>query len=73
MYSSAVHANVVPGDNAEGFIDGTVEDYLVKDLLKADCNFCRFARGSDVDEETARAMALATAGRMGVSVSRKLL
>ncbi|GJP67914.1 hypothetical protein CLOP_g24672 [Closterium sp. NIES-67] len=47
---------VVPGDNAEGFIDGRMDDYEVADLLKADCKLCRFTRAQAVDEEMSIAM-----------------
>ncbi|CAI5498540.1 unnamed protein product [Closterium sp. Naga37s-1] len=57
-YNPLLRANAVPGDNAEGFIDGSVEDYLVSDLLKADCRFCRFSRSPEVDSELAHALSL---------------
>ncbi|GJP67913.1 hypothetical protein CLOP_g24671 [Closterium sp. NIES-67] len=47
-YNPLLRANAVPGDNAEGFIDGTVEDYLVSGLLKSDCRFCRFSRSPEM-------------------------
>ncbi|CAI7836440.1 unnamed protein product [Closterium sp. NIES-53] len=47
---------VVPGDNAEGFIDGSMDDYEVTDLVKADCKMCRFTRAHAVDEEMSIAM-----------------
>ncbi|CAI5536818.1 unnamed protein product [Closterium sp. Naga37s-1] len=58
VHSDVLHEDVVPGDNAEGFIDGTVKDYQVSALSKADCRFCRFARAQLVDEEMARALEL---------------
>ncbi|CAI5507815.1 unnamed protein product [Closterium sp. Naga37s-1] len=58
VHSDLLHEDVVPGDNAEGFIDGTVKDYQVSVLSKADCRFCRFARAQLVDEEMARALEL---------------
>ncbi|CAI5470835.1 unnamed protein product [Closterium sp. Yama58-4] len=58
VHSDLLHEDVVPGDNAEGFIDGTVKDYQVSALSKADCRFCRFARAQLVDEEMARALEL---------------
>ncbi|CAI5953853.1 unnamed protein product [Closterium sp. NIES-64] len=42
QWSDLLQVMVVPGDNAEGFIDGSMDDYEVTDLLKADCKMCRF-------------------------------
>lgn len=72
IWNPQISKMVVPGDNAEGFIDGVVEDYLVSDLIKTQCKFCLFTRGVDVDEETANAMALSTLG-LNTFTSRKLL
>ncbi|GJP66401.1 hypothetical protein CLOP_g23328 [Closterium sp. NIES-67] len=60
VYSKLFNAYVVPGDNAEGFIDGTVEDYQVSSLLHTDCDLCRFIRARSLDDETARAVELST-------------
>lgn len=73
VYSPLLNTKVVPGDNAEGFIDGRVEDYMVRDLFKADCAMCRFARERDIDEETARAMALSSMISTQSMASRRLL
>lgn len=60
VYSKLLHAHVVPGDNAEGFIDGIVTDYEVSSLLHTDCQYCRFVRAETIDDETARALELTT-------------
>ncbi|GJP57030.1 hypothetical protein CLOM_g16069 [Closterium sp. NIES-68] len=56
QWSDLLQVMVVPGDNAEGFIDGRMDDYEVADLLKADCKLCRFTRAQAVDEEMSIAM-----------------
>ncbi|CAI5469747.1 unnamed protein product [Closterium sp. Yama58-4] len=56
QWSDLLQVMVVPGDNAEGFIDGSMDDYEVTDLLKADCKMCRFTRAHAVDEEMSIAM-----------------
>jgi hypothetical protein len=33
VYSKLLHTQIVPGDNADGFLDGKVEDYLSSGLL----------------------------------------
>ncbi|GJP52559.1 hypothetical protein CLOM_g11661 [Closterium sp. NIES-68] len=58
VHSDLLHEDVVPGDDAQGFIDGVVKDYQVSALTRADCRFCRFARAALVDEEMARALEL---------------
>ncbi|GJP32902.1 hypothetical protein CLOM_g17487 [Closterium sp. NIES-68] len=65
VYSELFKTYVVPGDNAEGFIDGTVDDYKCSDLTHSDCTFCRFVRAEGLDDETALAVEMAT----GVSSS----
>ncbi|CAI5514792.1 unnamed protein product [Closterium sp. Naga37s-1] len=60
VWSKLLKAYVVPGDNAEGFIDGTWEDYKTSELMRSDCNYCRFVRGTAMDDETASAVAMAT-------------
>ncbi|CAI7765510.1 unnamed protein product [Closterium sp. NIES-53] len=55
-WSDLLQVMVVPGDNAEGFIDGSMDDYEVTDLVKADCKMCRFTRAHAVDEEMSIAM-----------------
>ncbi|CAI5469753.1 unnamed protein product [Closterium sp. Yama58-4] len=56
QWSQLLQVMVVPGDNAEGFIDGSMDDYEVTDLLKADCKMCRFMRAHAVDDEMSIAM-----------------
>lgn len=73
VFSKLLNTMVVPGDNADGFIDGVPEDYEVKDLERADCNLCRFARGTMVDEETTRAMAMSSVVTSSMATARKLL
>ncbi|CAI5513119.1 unnamed protein product [Closterium sp. Naga37s-1] len=65
VWSNLFKTQVVPGDNAEGFIDGTVDDYRCTDLAHSDCAFCRFVRAETLDDETASAIELAA----GVSSS----
>ncbi|CAI5975632.1 unnamed protein product [Closterium sp. NIES-65] len=65
VWSNLFKTQVVPGDNAEGFIDGTVDDYRCTDLAHSDCVFCRFVRSETLDNETASAIELAA----GVSSS----
>ncbi|CAI5950320.1 unnamed protein product [Closterium sp. NIES-65] len=60
VYSELFKTYVVPGDNAEGFIDGTVDDYKCSDLTHSDCAFCRFVRAEGLDDETALAVEMAT-------------
>ncbi|CAI7774199.1 unnamed protein product, partial [Closterium sp. NIES-54] len=64
QWSDLLQVMVVPGDNAEGFIDGSMDDYEVTDLVKADCKMCRFTRAHAVDEEMSIAMNM-----MGSAVS----
>lgn len=76
--SDLLGVDVVPGDNAEGFIDGRVEDYLVSQVTRADCRYCRFARAAAVDAELSRALEIieGAPGRGGTplaSLPRKFL
>ncbi|GJP29480.1 hypothetical protein CLOM_g16748 [Closterium sp. NIES-68] len=65
VWSKLFKAQVVPGDNAEGFIDGSVDDYRCSDLTRSDCALCRFVRSEQLDDETASAIEMAA----GVSSS----
>eukprot|EP00271_Cylindrocystis_brebissonii_P015237 TRINITY_DN3750_c0_g2_i1.p2 TRINITY_DN3750_c0_g2~~TRINITY_DN3750_c0_g2_i1.p2 ORF type:complete len:101 (-),score=17.33 TRINITY_DN3750_c0_g2_i1:373-630(-) len=47
---------MVPGKDAEGFLDGTASDYESSWLLKPDCHFSRFARNEFPDPETVAAI-----------------
>lgn len=58
VWSDLLQVMMVPGDNAEGFVDGSVDDYQVSDLLKADCKLCQFARAEEVDPETRVALTM---------------
>eukprot|EP00271_Cylindrocystis_brebissonii_P000700 TRINITY_DN10899_c0_g1_i1.p1 TRINITY_DN10899_c0_g1~~TRINITY_DN10899_c0_g1_i1.p1 ORF type:complete len:491 (-),score=39.16 TRINITY_DN10899_c0_g1_i1:1386-2858(-) len=60
-FSELLNVHMVKGDNAEGYLDGEVDDYRASALLKADCRMTRFARFKRVDHETARAMEMSTA------------
>lgn len=74
VHSDLLKVDMVPGDNAEGFIGGVVEDYQVSAILRSDCKLCRFARATAVDEETARALALSGSATSSFSVTpRKAL
>ena len=54
MYNEQLDKDMVEGENAEGFLEGSVEDYVNNGgLASASCNFSRFARFEQVDEETA--------------------
>ena len=65
---------VVEGDNAEGFIDGGVADYVATSLLRADCRVSRFARAIGRDSETAQARELAIGKSISsLKVARKYL
>eukprot|EP00897_Mesotaenium_endlicherianum_P007512 jgi/Mesen1/678/ME000109S_10900 len=58
VHSDLLGVEVVPGDNAEGFIDADVAAYKSSSLLSADCEVSRFARGTRLDSESAKAMEL---------------
>eukprot|EP00475_Leptophrys_vorax_P012252 TRINITY_DN18667_c0_g2_i2.p1 TRINITY_DN18667_c0_g2~~TRINITY_DN18667_c0_g2_i2.p1 ORF type:complete len:572 (-),score=-18.39 TRINITY_DN18667_c0_g2_i2:521-2236(-) len=64
-WSSLLQTMVVPGDNAEGFIDGSVDEYEVTGLLKSDCTLCQFSRAESVDPETRVALSLLGGGVSG--------
>ena len=64
-FSELLQVAVVEGDNAEGFLDGGVADYVASSILRADCRVSRFARATGRDSETAQARELA----MGKSIS----
>eukprot|EP00897_Mesotaenium_endlicherianum_P002551 jgi/Mesen1/2323/ME000155S01413 len=70
---------VVPGENAEGFLDADVEAYRSSSLLEADCSFSRFVRASVLDEESSRAVELAKtpwfrgSAAAAASASRKMM
>lgn len=66
-FSDILNTYVVPGDNAEGFLDGTVEDYRSSGLLRADCKFARFTRASFRDTETSKAIELTSSGVMSIT------
>lgn len=78
VWSEVLKAMMVPGDNAEGFIDGSVDDYKVSELVRSDCTYCRFTRAETVDDETSRAIEMAAGvsssySDNGRSYSRKVL
>lgn len=47
VWSELLQKNVVPTENAEGFIDGRPEDYKVPHLLSTDCTVSRFSRAAN--------------------------
>ncbi len=54
MHNEQLDKDMVKGENAEGFLEGSVGDYENKGgLASASCKFSRFARFENVDEETA--------------------
>lgn len=80
VYSDLLKHDVVPGENGEGFLDGSAEDYETSSIFSADCTFSRFARAEKVDFETAQAIELnskktsvesVVVGKVGIA--RKLL
>ena len=75
VYSELLHTQVVPGDNAEGFLDGKVDDYLSSGLLKADCKVAHFKGTTERAEDSLGGVQLATStiSSASLSVSRKLL
>ena len=56
---------MVEGENAEGFLDGKVEDYASSSILRSDCSVSRFTRATERDVETAKAREMA----MGLTMS----
>jgi hypothetical protein len=76
VYSKLLNAMVVPGDNGEGFLDGSEADYRSSGMLMADCKVARFARGQKLDRETSRAIEMSSVVTRSVGVSglpRKML
>ena len=76
VYSNLLGTKVVPGDNAEGFLDGTVEEYRSSAILLADCQVSRFSRSQQLDEETSLAIEMSTRKTQAVGSSglpRKML
>ena len=75
VYSKLFHTHVVPGENAEGFLDGKADDYVSSGLLKADCKVARFNRALHRAEGILRGVQLVTgkASSAMLSVSRKFL
>jgi hypothetical protein len=45
-FDDLLQVHVIKGENAEGFLDGSSEDYVTSDLLKSDCAVARFAHSS---------------------------
>lgn len=43
VYDEILKVNVVPGENAEGFLDGNVLDYMVSDVFSYDCKYAMFS------------------------------
>jgi len=75
VYSPLLNTQVVPGDNAEGFIDGRVEDYMVRDLFKADClmPLCKGEGGGRGDGAGHGLSSMISTQTMGSMASRRLL
>jgi hypothetical protein len=75
VYSDLLHTEVVPGDNAEGFLDGSEKDYRSSGLLSADCKVARFVGASSRDEDAKRGLQLTsgTASSLNPGMSRKML
>ena len=64
---------MVPGDNAEGFLDGAVDDYRTSSLLAPDCKFGRFQREEYVPAGVAAGVQLTTSTASSVLLNRKML
>ncbi|CAI5535202.1 unnamed protein product [Closterium sp. Naga37s-1] len=75
-WSDLLQVMAVPGDNAEGFLYGGVDDYQVSGLLKSDCKMCTFTRAENVDKETTIALAMmggVSGGGISATTPRKAL
>eukprot|EP00897_Mesotaenium_endlicherianum_P007246 jgi/Mesen1/654/ME000109S10880 len=73
-YNEQLAVHMVPGDNAEGFLDGEASDYEASGVLRSDCKASRFARAGELDQETAMAIELSsTSATNSLSTSRKFL
>ena len=75
MFSELLNTEVIPGDNAEGFLDGKVKDYLSSSLLASDCKVSEFKGASMRSTGLARGVQVTSGSASGVSLSsgRKML
>lgn len=75
VYSSVLNTEVVPGDNAEGFLDGDVNTYVSSGLLQSDCKVSKFSGALSRNEDIIPGVQLATetATSVTLSIGRKML
>lgn len=62
QYSKLLNKEVVPGDNGEGYLDGTVGDYKTSGIFSHDCSVSRFAKLEVLDSEISFAMEATSGG-----------
>lgn len=62
QYNQHLNKEVVPGENGEGYLDGTVKDYLSSSILSFDCAVNRFTKMEVLDSEAALAMEMGSGG-----------
>jgi hypothetical protein len=73
-FSELLQVDMVKGSNAEGFLDGSVNDYASSDLMASDCAMSRFARLSALDDETSQSIELSSGAAVStMGLTRKLL
>lgn len=72
-HDDVLGVDVVKGRNAEGFLDGEVEDYASTSLLKADCKVARFVRATAREEEMARSATASWGSVASSTLPRKIL
>lgn len=74
VYSELLHTEVIPGDDAEGFLDGSEKDYKSTGLLTADCKVSRFSGGVSRAETSESGLQLVSGTATStIGVSRKML
>lgn len=75
VFDKLLNAEVVPGENAEGFLEGKAADYKASGLLNADCKVARFtgAISRSADELKGVQLTSGEASSVSLSLSRKML
>lgn len=75
VHDSLLNTDVIPGSNAEGFLDGNLQTYLTSGLLQPDCKVAKFTGAISRDENVISAVQLAseTATSSSISLGRKML
>lgn len=61
-FDDHLNVDIVPGENAEGFLDGSKENYESSELNRPDCGFSRFVRATKPDPESSLAVEKSSAG-----------